>query len=142
MAFYKAISDNHNLYIFVQIPGNSNATTLPSGLQNPYRGLPAAANVWTDAEKDQFRDCLSRISAADKENALQLRTDTSVCVVREEQEYWMRLHPKAALRKQDTVKLQKCFQEYSAKMKNTTEEFHAVFDLCMCKAYGLPKPKL
>src|SRR6266403_392810 len=71
--------------------------------QSNDEGLPPFTKGWTDSEKTQFMDCVSHISDRNRENTLQLSTDSYACLI--------------------------------------PEEFHASYDLCMCAAYGLPKPK-
>jgi hypothetical protein len=70
---------------------------------------------------------------------MQLSTDSYVCVIHEEELHWLHLHPKAAKRKENSARLNKCFKEHPLQIKGTAEEFHASYDLCMGKAYGLPK---
>jgi hypothetical protein len=104
-------------------------------------GLPAFSKGWTNPEKAQFQDCVSRISDRSRENTLQLSTDSYACMIFEEQQHWIDLHPEALGRREDNVKSRKCFDKHPLQIEGTPEEFHASFDLCMCKAYGLPKPK-
>jgi hypothetical protein len=104
-------------------------------------GLPAFSRGWTDPEKADFRYCVSHISDPGRENTMQLSADSYACVFHEEQEHWVHLHPRAALRKENTAKRNRCFKEHPLQIKGTAEEFHASFDRCMCRAYGLPQPK-
>ncbi|MCU1304084.1 MAG: Transglutaminase-like enzyme [Candidatus Sulfotelmatobacter sp.] len=136
-AFQKAISDDHATYVFLRVPGAKPAARS----QAVNYGLPATSNIWTESEKTDFRYCVSRISENGQESTLQLTTDAGVCAVREEKQHWMYLHPEAAQKKEDSGKLRKCVHEHASQMKLTPEEFHAAFDVCLCKAYGLPKPK-
>jgi hypothetical protein len=99
------------------------------------------AEGWTDSERTQFRDCVSHISDRNRENTLQLSTDSYACLILEEQQHWMNLHPEAHGKKENDAKSRKCFAKHPLQIKGTPEEFHASYDLCMCAAYGLPKPK-
>ncbi len=103
--------------------------------------LPVMSKVWTDLEKAEFRNCVSRISDPSRENAIQLTADGNACAFFEERRHWMNLHPKSAGRAEDGVKLRHCFSKHPLPNKSTPEEFDAAFDFCMCKAYGLPAPK-
>jgi hypothetical protein len=104
-------------------------------------GLPALSKGWTDPEKAQFRDCVFHIADSSRENTTQLTADFSACAFFEERQHWMTLHPEAARRKENSDKSRKCFDKHPLPKNGTPEDFHAAFDLCMCKAYGLPKPK-
>lgn len=103
--------------------------------------LPLMSKVWTDLEKVEFRNCVSRISDPSRENAVQLTADRNACAFFEERQHWMNLHPKSAGRSEDGVKLRKCFAKHPLPKESTPEEFEAAFDFCMCKAYGLPTAK-
>lgn len=138
-AFQRAITDNHNTYVFLHVPGVSAAASVSS--QRSLSSLPIFSNVWTDIEKAEFQNCVARMAALQDESTLQLRTDTASCATHEEKQHWKRLHPEIAGKMEDSGKLQKCLREHDTKMKSNIEEFHAVIDLCLCKAYGLPKPK-
>jgi len=105
-------------------------------------GLPAFSQGWTDPEKSRFRECVSRISDPTRENRLQLSSDSYVCVILEEEQHWMNLHPQASGKKENLTKRQKCFDKHPLQINRSPEEFHSSFDLCMCAAYGLPNPKL
>jgi len=110
--------------------------------QNNDDQLPRFSSGWTDAEKAHFRECVSHISDPKRENSLQLSSDSSACLIFEEQEHWMNLHPQAQGRKENTAKEHKCFDKHPLQIKGTAKEFHSSFDLCLSAAYGLPKPKL
>jgi hypothetical protein len=133
-AFQKAISDNHALYVFVYAPGSSSSATSASEAQNR---LLAITSPWTDAEKEHFRACLSRISNGETDTGLQRQTMAAGCLIGEEERHWTGQHPEAVGRKQDTLELQKCLQEHFADMK-VPEAFHRAFDTCMSRSYGLP----
>src|SRR6266403_771848 len=109
--------------------------------QSNDEGLPPFTKGWTDSEKTQFMDCVSHISDRNRENTLQLSTDSYACLILEEQQHWMNLHPEARGKKESDAKSRKCFAKHPLQIKGTPEEFHASYDLCMCAAYGLPKPK-
>jgi hypothetical protein len=109
--------------------------------QSNNEGLPPFTKGWTDSEKTQFRDCVSHISDRSRENTLQLSADSYACLILEEQQHWMNLHPEARGKKENDAKSRKCFAKHPLQIKGTPEEFHASYDLCMCAAYGLPKPK-
>jgi hypothetical protein len=110
--------------------------------QSTEDGLPAFSKGWTDPEKSRFRECASHISDPTRENRLQLSSDSYVCVILEEEQHWMNLHPQARGKKENLTKRQKCFDKHPLQINRSPEEFHSSFDLCMCAAYGLPKPKL
>ena len=109
--------------------------------QSSDEGMPAFSRGWSDLEKAHFRYCVSHISDPSRENTLQLSADSYACVIHEEQEHWMHLHPQARGKKENHVKEHKCFAKHPLQVKGTAEEFHSSFDLCMCAAYGLPMPK-
>jgi hypothetical protein len=133
-AFQKAVSDNHALYIFLYPPGSSSSAASASEAQNKWLAL---TNPWTDAEKEHFRTCLSRISNGEADTGLQRQTMAAGCLIGEEQRHWAGQHPEAAGRKQDVQELQKCLREHSADMK-APEAFHRTFDMCTSRSYGLP----
>lgn len=133
-AFQKAISDNHNLYIFLYPPGSNLPASSPSATQSSW--ALAIESAWTDAEKEHFRSCVSHISNSESETALQRQSIAAGCLIGEEERHWTQLHPEAASRKQDTTGLQKCFQEHFAEMK-VPATFHSAFDACMSRSYGL-----
>ena len=110
--------------------------------QNAEDVLPAFSKGWTDSEKAQFKECVVHISDRSRENTLQLKTDIGACFYFEEREHWLNLHPQARGKKENPIKEHKCSVKHPLQWKGTAEEFHASFDLCMCAAYGLPKPKL
>lgn len=136
--FQKAISDDHFTYIYLRVPVDVIAPAVP-----PAQGVtaPSISNTWTGAERADFRDCASRMSVIDRQNSQQLGRDTRVCELLEEQRHWLGAHPEASGRKENQAKFQKCSREHLAQLNGAPEEFHAAFDLCMCGAFGLPKPK-
>jgi hypothetical protein len=103
--------------------------SIPATVKSSDDDLPAFSQGWTDPEKADFRYCVSHISDSTRENTMQLSTDSYVCVMHEEQQHWMHLHPKAIGRKENSVKRRKCFDEHRLQIKGTAEEFHASFDL-------------
>jgi hypothetical protein len=109
--------------------------------QDANQGLPPIARVWNDQEKSQFRDCVSRISDPSKENATQLNSDFFACAFFQERQHWLNLHPEAAKRKEDSLKLRRCFNEHPLSNIDPPEKYDAMLNLCMCKAYGLSAPK-
>jgi hypothetical protein len=109
--------------------------------QNADGELPAFSKGWTEPEKTRFIECVSRLSDRSRENTLQLTADSYACMIFEEQQHWMNLHPQALGKKENGGKLRKCFDKHTLQTKGTPEEFHDSFDLCMCRAYGLPTPK-
>ena len=124
------------LLVLLSVPPQPNLRA-----QDTDGGLPVLSKVWTDSEKMQFRDCVSRISDLTRENTMQLTADVVACTFFEERQHWLNLHPKAARRKENSDKSRKCFDKHPLPKNGTPEEFDAAFDLCMCKAYGLPAPK-
>jgi hypothetical protein len=104
-------------------------------------GLPAFSQGWTDQEKTAFQNCVSNISDSSRENTMQLSADSYACLIHEEQQHWMNLHPQAHGKKENHAKEHKCFAKHPLQVKGTAEEFHSSFDLCMCAAYGMPMPK-
>lgn len=123
-------------FVFLSIP-----STVRLLSQNAENGLPAFSQGWTEPEKADFRYCVSHISDISRENTMQSSADSFACVMHEDQEHWMHLHPKAVGRKENRAKLKKCFDEHPLRIKDTAQEFHASFDLCKCRAYGLPARK-
>lgn len=109
--------------------------------QNNDDPLPPFSRGWTDAETAHFRECVSHISDPNHENSMQLGSDRYACLIFQEQEHWMNSHPQAHGRKENIAKEHRCFDKHPLQIKGTPEEFHSSFDLCMCAAYGLPKPK-
>ena len=102
---------------------------------------PKISSVWTDAEKTEFKNCVSRIADPSRENTVQLTADVRACVLFEERQHWFNLHPKYARRQEDSVKMRKCVEKHPAPKDGSPEELDAAFDFCMCKAYGLHTAK-
>jgi len=115
---------------------------VPMHAQSSDDGLPPFTKSWADSEKMRFRECVSHISDPSRENTQQLSADSYACLILEEEHHWMNLHPRAQGKKENLAKKQKCFEKHPLQIEGTAEEFHSSFDLCMCAAYGLPKPKL
>jgi hypothetical protein len=110
--------------------------------QSGDNGLPPFTKGWTDSEKMRFKECVSHISDPSRESTLQLSTDSYACLILEEEQHWMNLHPQARGKKENLAKKRNCFDKHPLQIRGTAEDFHSSFDLCMCAAYGLPKPKL
>lgn len=106
------------LFVFLSIPA---AVSLLS--QSAEDELPAFSQGWSEPEKADFRYCGSQLSDISQENTMQLSADSFACVMHGEQEHWMHLPPKAL------------------RIKDTAQGFHASFDLCKRRAYGLAAPK-
>jgi hypothetical protein len=117
------------------------ASNLAMYAQDNDESLPPFSKGWTDSEKAQFRYCVSQISDPSRENTTQLSADKYACMILEEEQHWMSLHPEAHGKKEDSSARRKCFAKHPLQVKSTPEEFHASFDLCMCAAYGIPGPK-
>jgi hypothetical protein len=75
-------------------------------------GLPAFSQGWTDQEKTAFRYCVSNISDSSRENTMQLSADSYACLIHEEQQHWMNLHPQAHGKKENHAKEHKCFAKH------------------------------
>jgi hypothetical protein len=102
-------------------------------------GFPPMSKLWTDAEKSEFQGCLSRLAREGKERTPVV--DAGLCEVWEEWKHWIRAHPEASRRKEDHAKFQTCNREHAAQVSGTPEQARAAFDICYCRAYGLPEPK-
>lgn len=102
--------------------------------------LPATSNVWTDAEKSEFRACVLKMNKADQKGATATTRlpNEPWCEVWEEHNHWMHMHPEAAARKEDHAKFSQCNRDNAAQMNGTPKQFHTAFDKCMREAYGLP----
>jgi hypothetical protein len=100
--------------------------------------LPAAADMWTKAEKKDFQACLLHLSAL--KTGGDHRSDKGFCEVGEEHKHWMRNHREASARKGDSMKFQKCNRDHATEMNGMPAQFHAAFDRCMREAYGLSQP--
>lgn len=100
--------------------------------------LPATSDIWTDAEKKDFRACVLRLSA---EKGVSHQADRGVCEVGEEHKHWMRNHPEVAVRKENSARFRLCNRDNTAEMNGTPAQFHAAFDRCMREAYGLAASK-
>lgn len=140
-AFRKAIADDHRFYIYLRPPADlvvkSNAATNSRAAV----ALPRFSDIWTDAEKSEFRFCLVRMSPDGQESAQQRASDTNLCGLLEEQQHWLHAHPEASRKKENREKFKKCTEEHMAQMNGSPADFHEVFDLCLSTAFDLPKPK-
>ncbi|HEX4426174.1 MAG TPA: hypothetical protein VH079_12315 [Terriglobales bacterium] len=114
--------------------------TATAHTQSVNDGLPPISNIWTDAEKTDFKFCVTGI-ASTGENSLQIRSDFIACAFIEEGRHWLSIHPKADRKKDNPRRARKCKRQHAAEMKGTPEQFYAAFDLCMCKEFGLKTPK-
>ena len=137
-AFEKALSENHRRYVFLRGPGGMSSDHDP--LAQARSASFEMAKVWTDDEKAHYRECFDR-SYKSGDSETKFNNTAFSCVIEEEHEHWANLHPEVRGKKEDYGKFDQCLKDHKSELMDTVEHFHATYDVCLRKAYGLPAPK-